>query len=87
MTASTYPASDLEWSRRTFAMLNEGGVWGVPRSGLVFQKRGAELVLIDRMPWAEGMPLTAEELRTYQDEDFALIRDRFVAAGIQVGEA
>lgn len=87
-------ATDLAWCRAHYAMMNEGGVWGVPRSGLIFQKNDGALVLVNRMPWtdelaqaaADGLdvPATAEELRAYQDSDYELIRGRFEAAGITV---
>jgi len=74
----------VEWSRRQFAMLRDGGVWGVPRSGLVFQRRGDELVLIDRMPHTEEMPVTSEQLAEQQHRDIAVITAHFGAAGVTV---
>ena len=86
--------SDRLWCRSLMASVAEGGVWAVPRSGLVFSKRGDELVLISRMPWMLEMefaalngldvPASAEELRAYQDEDYVSIRDKFADAGIVV---
>ncbi len=88
--------TDRAWCLMTFGMIREGGVWGVPRSGLIFTKRGAGLVLTARMPWSEELaeavaegrdvPLNAEALRAYQDSDFALIARKFEAAGIPVRE-
>lgn len=72
------------WSKAMFAQLAEGGVWGVPRSGLLFQKRDDKLVLIDAMPHMEGMPISDEELREQQKSDFENIRDVFKQAGIEV---
>jgi hypothetical protein len=82
------------WGYDLFHSLADGGVWGVPRSGLVFQRRGEALALTERMPYlpeiaeaaAEGrdVPASAAELREYQDHDFAVIRDYFAAAGIEV---
>lgn len=87
-------ASDLAWCRAHFASMADGGVWGVPRSGLVFCRRGEALVLVERMPWTSEMaeaaelgrdvPGSEEELRAYQDADYETIRGRFEAAGITV---
>jgi hypothetical protein len=89
--------SDLQWCRATFAALAEGGRWGVPRSGLIFEKREGELVLVERMPWSAELAQAAAEarevppdeaaLRAYQDEDAALIRSRLEAAGIPTRNA
>ena len=89
--------SDTRWSRNLFNSLRDGGTWGVPRSGLVFQRRGKTLHLIARMPFDEELaaaaraghdvPADAAALRRYQDQDFAAIRDRFAVAGIGVFEA
>lgn len=69
----------LKWCRKTFRMLNDGGVWVVPRSGLVFKREGEQLRLIER--------LTGYNFE-YQLADFNLITDYFTAAGIPViGEA
>jgi hypothetical protein len=76
------------WSREHFRAMAQQGVWGVPRSGLTFQKRGDKLVLIERMPHDHAlvgpMPMSAAELRAYQDEDFEVIRREFGRAGIEV---
>ena len=85
--------SDIAWSRSLFNMLNEGGIWAVTRSGLMFQKKGTKLVLIDRMPFdpamvgAGDLPQTAEALSQYQDEDFECIAKHFRAAKIEVEDA
>ena len=75
---------DAAWSRQLFDSLHDGGVWGVPRSGLVFAKRGDILALTEVMPWEAGMPMTRDELVVYQQADFALIQERFKLAGITV---
>jgi hypothetical protein len=36
------------WCRQHFSMMSEGGTWVVPRSALIFQKRGEKLYLTDR---------------------------------------
>lgn len=84
------------WCRQHFAMMREGGIWGVPRSGLVFVKRAGELVLTGRMPWSDELataakagwdvPADAASLREFQDEDLAGIRERFGRVGVEVRE-
>ncbi len=84
----------IAWSKRLFGSLTEGGIWSVPRSGLIFQKKGAEMHLINKMPFIPEMaaaadegrdvPSTAEKLLEYQQTDFALIAAHFRAAGIEV---
>ena len=78
--------ADVLWCRALFASLTAGGVWGVPRSGLLFQKDGDRLVLTARMPYDPEMPITEDELREQQDSDVAAIRSRFELAGIDVVE-
>jgi len=74
----------IEWSRRQFAMMKDGGVWGIPRSGVVFQRQGDELVLILQMPHTEEMPVTPEQLDQQQQADFDVVKKHFEAAGIVV---
>lgn len=69
-----HDAYDIAWSRQQFRLIAEGGTWTVPRSGLVFQKRGEELVLIRKLP----------SLFEGQDEDYETIREKFEQAGITV---
>jgi hypothetical protein len=72
----------VDWCRAHFAMLKDGGVWGVPRSGLIFTRCGDALVLTARMPHDPAMPLTAAELDKQQHDDFAGIKLHFDAAGV-----
>ena len=74
----------VEWSRNQFRIIANGGSWGVPRSGLIFNKRGNTLVLIARMPHDPAMPITAAQLREQQDTDYAGTVLHFGAAGIEV---
>jgi hypothetical protein len=77
-------ATDNTWCRMLFGSLADGGIWGVPRSGLVFTKKADRLVLTSAMPHDPAMPLTEDELREYQDDDFEVIRSHFNQAGITV---
>jgi hypothetical protein len=85
---------DVAWSYKTFMMLADGGMWMVPRSGLLFQKKGNELHLVHRMPYLPEMaeayengadvPPTPEALLEYQQRDFECIARHFREAGIEV---
>jgi hypothetical protein len=63
----------VEWSRLLFASLKEGAVWGVPRSLLIFQRRGETLVLLD-----------PRELTEDQQFEYDGIVEHFGAAGVTV---
>jgi hypothetical protein len=74
----------VEWSRQRFRTLADGGSWGVPRSGLIFTKRGDRLELTARMPHDPAMPITPLRLRRQQQHEFLNIKRHFAAAGIAV---
>lgn len=83
---------EVRWSRNHFDLLAVNAVWGIPRSGLVFQKVSQyELALFNVMPWNPAMrdnglavPHTPKALRDFQRRDFETISMRFTAAGIRV---
>lgn len=75
---------NVVWCANLFAMVKDGGAWGVPRSGLVFRKRGETLVLVERMPHEVAMPITREQLAEQQQSDFDGTKEYFGAAGIEV---
>jgi hypothetical protein len=52
----------------------------------MFQKQSTRnaLVLIERMPHMEGMPITPEQLRELQDDDLIATRQRFALMGVEV---
>ena len=74
------------FAKGVWNMLTDGGVWTIPRSGLVYQKREDmnELALISRMPWTEGMPFPEEHLLDFQEDDHDGVRKLFGAVGIGV---
>lgn len=74
----------IEWSRWHFNMMKDGGTWGVPRSGLLYVKRGNHLVLTTRMPYDPAMPITKKQLDKQQRADIKIIKQHFEAAGIVV---
>jgi hypothetical protein len=85
---------NVRWCRDLFCLLKEGGEWGVPRSGLVFIKKGETLVLKSVMPYSDDLrtgyeegldvPANAKDLLEYQKADFECIRGYFEEAGIEV---
>ena len=76
--------ADVAWCRRLFERLNDGGTWAIPRSGLVFTKRGGVFVLTAEMPHDPAMPITEAELREQQADEFRETRRHFEEAGILV---
>lgn len=75
---------DVEWCSVLYDSIVEGGTWAVPRSGMIFFKRGGGLVLVDTMPWETGMPITKEDLERQQRGEYDVIKEHFEAAGIPV---
>jgi len=75
---------DIAWSKAHFEIMADGGTWGIPRSGLIFQRRGQTLVLMATLPHDPGMPIDTAELKRQQDADFEIIKKHFGAAGIEV---
>jgi hypothetical protein len=84
--STTLDPSHVAWCGRHFSFLAEGGVWAVPRSGLVFQRRGDTLVLIESMPWMPEMEgiVTPAELDEQQACEYDQIRNHMRAAGVKV---
>ena len=74
------------WCRDLFDSLSEGGLWGVPRSGLTFTKRNNALVLTAREPRHGEHSTLARMWQSYQQDDFEAIRDEFAKANIVVEE-
>jgi hypothetical protein len=66
-----------DWCRNLFDSLADNGVWGVPRNGLTFQRRGQRLVLIKR---ASGFDTS------YQENEYQLTKRQFAIADIEVTE-
>lgn len=69
------PGDHSAWCRNLFGSLAEQGVWGVPRSGLTFQRRGDKLVLIKRA--------TNFDARDQQG-DFMASQKQFAKIGIEI---
>ena len=79
-------AASIAWCKQYFAMLADGGVWAIKRSGLIFQRRGDRLVYFQRMPWLEEMEgtITPEQLDAQQRREYDINKKFFAAAGIAV---
>jgi hypothetical protein len=77
-------AQHVAWCRSMFDSCREGGVWGIPRSGLVFRKERGAFVLHQVMPHEPGMPITEQELREQQEDELESMRAHFGAAGVEV---
>lgn len=74
-----------DWSRELFRVLKIGGVWGVPRSGLMFQRVSEnELALTARMPHDPAMSITEDELIEQQTHEYEGVKRHFGNAGITV---
>jgi hypothetical protein len=72
------------WCRNLFDSFEDGGIWAVPRCGLVFQKRGNAFVLISKMPHEWEMPLTSEQLDEVQRNEFKSVKKYFGEVGIDI---
>lgn len=73
-----------------FDMVRVGGIWGVPRSGLVYRRdNDTTLTLIERMPWMPEMEgtITAEQLAEQQQSDHDGMVAHLGAAGVTVNDA
>ena len=80
----------VAWCRAQVDMIRIGGVWGIPRSGLVFTRTGPdELTLTARMPWMTEMEgtVTREQLLEQQQEEYEETRRHMEAAGVTVKDA
>lgn len=74
----------VEWCRNLFRTMRDGGVWGIPRSGLMFKRQADALVLVAQMPHDPAMPITREQLIEQQESDYEGTREHFGAAGVTV---
>lgn len=71
----THTTEEIAFCSNLFKHLADGGVWGVPRSGLIFTHKGKTLTLTARI---EGFP--AQD----QADDLSTITAKFRVAGITV---
>lgn len=83
-----------EWCKQIFSAMNDGAIWGVPRSGLIFKKEKGKLILAQRMPYlpemssaftaGDSVPPSPSALEKHQQSDVDAITAHFRAAGIEV---
>ena len=74
----------VAWCHQLMDGLHEGGTWTLPRSGLIYVKRGKVLILTMRTPHHPSMPMEQGEWEDYQDEDHANNKRIFGAAGYEI---
>ena len=84
----TIDRTSREFAQNLWEMLNDGGLWAIPRVGLTYRKdlAGKRMVLFHRMPWFEGLSVSPEELAYRQDVDAQGVREMFFTIGIDVEE-
>ena len=77
---------NVAWCKNVFNSLRDGGTWGVPRSGLVYNKREGKLVLTAFMPWMPEMTgtITPSQLLEQQRSDHESNKRHFADAGITI---
>lgn len=71
-------AAHIGWSKQLHSSLKEGGLWAVPRTGLIFRREGDSMVLVQRLPGFADKDQWAE---------YDAIKAHFEAAGIAVSKA
>lgn len=76
----------VEFCKQLFLALRpDGGVWGIPRSGMVYMRVGPmELALTARMPHNKSMPCGAAELAEQQRDEYIAVKRYMGVSGITV---
>jgi hypothetical protein len=60
----------VEWCRHMHRIIAQGGIWGLPRSGLVFRKTGNVLLWVGTIPPATRIPpALLDEAREHEFEE------------------
>lgn len=70
--------SHIAWMKRLFQSLNDGGMWGIPRSGLAFRRDGEAMVL------ASFTPTDSPHIMAAQQEEFRQVQQHLAASNIEV---
>lgn len=75
-----------EFAQSLWDRITDGGVWAVPRTGLLYTKDEAtnQMRLMMRMPWFPGLSVNANELAYHQDIDHQGVREMFFTIGVEV---
>lgn len=71
----------IAWSLNLWTHLKLGGVWGIPRSGLIMAKTKTGFDLQSLAPVTDVQGST-DYWQKYRQEDFDCIAKRFTAAGL-----
>ncbi|HEY2243418.1 MAG TPA: hypothetical protein VGH47_04240 [Xanthobacteraceae bacterium] len=74
------------WGLNLFSRLRNGGVWGIPRSGVVFQKQKDDLVWVGSVPPNGSLALPVDAY-VVQESEFLTAREKFAEVGILVTKA
>jgi len=84
--------NDIEWTRQNHALTREGGIWTVPRSGLIFRRTNTGFELINVMPYLPEMseafatghdvPPSPSALMIFQKQDYECIKRRHEESGL-----
>jgi hypothetical protein len=78
--------ADLKkWCREILGPLPDGGVWIIPRSGVVFRKHGKILTWVATIPPEDMLFRVAPHLG--QESEYEVAREKFAKAGIAVVRA
>ena len=67
------------WCRDLIDELKDGGVWGIPRSGVIFRKTGR-----DRMTWVANMPARLKGGELHREKEYRTNHEQFGSAGITI---
>ena len=78
MSALNDMRQSIAWSQNLWDSIKMDGVWGVPRSGLLFRKTPAGFNLVD-----VARP-TSESFQVYQRQDYECIVKHFALASLEV---
>jgi len=74
-----------KWCREMFAAMSYGGVWGVPRTGLIFRKTGKVLLWVGVMPPKLNIP--RDELGAAREREFETTLTHFSTGGVAMWRA
>ena len=73
------------WYRLLYDKVNEGGLWIIPRSGMVFRKQDDGFVWVGTIPCDDPLYHMAPDIA--QDVEYATAREHFAKADIVVMKA
>lgn len=75
---------NAKWCLNLYNMLNDNGLWAIPRSGMIIAKRpGGLMELVMFIPHEDAMPISAEELLEQQRGEWQEFCKHCKTAGIK----